>query len=65
MSPQPKRVIALAAAALAAVTALAACGGSSSGSGTGASSGKPASGGTLRLVANGRRTISTPCRPTR
>jgi peptide/nickel transport system substrate-binding protein len=52
MSPQPKRVIALAAAALAAATALAACGKSSS-PGTGTSSGKPTSGGTLRLVANG------------
>jgi peptide/nickel transport system substrate-binding protein len=52
MSPQPKRVIALAAAALAAATALAACG-KSPGASTGGSSGKPASGGTLRLVANG------------
>lgn len=51
MTPLPKRVIALAAAALAAATSLAACGGSSSSSG--AAPGKPTSGGTLRIVANG------------
>jgi peptide/nickel transport system substrate-binding protein len=47
----PKRWTALAAAALAAA-ALAACGGSSS-SGTSSAAGKPVSGGTLRMIADG------------
>ncbi|HEY3952928.1 MAG TPA: ABC transporter substrate-binding protein [Streptosporangiaceae bacterium] len=54
MTPQPKRLAALAAAALAAALSLAACGGSSpSSSGSSGSAGKPTSGGTLRMVANG------------
>jgi peptide/nickel transport system substrate-binding protein len=56
MTPQPKRLAALAAAALAGSLALAACGGSSPSSSSGSSSasaGQPTSGGTLRLVANG------------
>ena len=55
MTPQPKRLAALAVAALAAALSLAACGGSSPSSSTGSSgsAGKPTSGGTLRMVANG------------
>ena len=54
MTPQPKRLAALAVAALAAALSLAACGGSSpSSSGSSGSAGKPTSGGTLRMVANG------------
>jgi peptide/nickel transport system substrate-binding protein len=54
MTPQPKRLAALAVAALAGTLSLAACGGSSpSSSGSSGSSGKPTYGGTLRMVANG------------
>lgn len=53
MTPQPKRLAALAVAALAGTLSLAACGGSSPSSSGQGSAGKPVYGGTLRMVANG------------